>query len=1368
MNSVNLIGRLTRDPELRTTNGGTPVCTLRLAVPRPPKDDGDAGAVFVDVTTFVRQAEAVAEHMVKGRQVAVSGRLEYGSGPARTARPAPGTRSSLPRSTSWTPGTAQRPTTPITTTTSPPEPDGAMLNIGKLRADAVNYYVDCVAPSGADYYFGRGEAPGRWTGSLAAELGLSGVVERTAFERLLAGLHPQTGEELVGAAGSNARSLARSLNQAAPAMPGAEGLDVAQVAAQLQVSTRAVRHWLDAGEVVKEAVRTATPPDVALDDAESYQSRLQELVDAGETPEDLPSAYLLGVRLDNGARGGHRYRWAIPQAGVDRLRDARRPSDARAGWDLVFRPPKSYSVLWAVGPKDLSRAIADIHHQALSDALGYLEDTAATARATAEVGSGRKRVRTGAQGFVVAAFDHRDSRAGDPLLHTHCVVANATRLSDGRWVALDPPGLYRHGLAADAVYQASFRHLAERRLGLASEPVVNGWADVAGVPRPVVEHFSKRSEEIAAELARVGSDSPAARQMAAVASRRAKTTNGTDTGLHEQWRAEATAVGFDSAAVAACLGRASGADVDQARIQALFDRLASPHGLTEAAATFARPDVVAAVATALGGAVNGPDVVAMADRFLASERVVRVREHRPGLPRERILDGRSGAFVDDLANASFTTPELAAIERRLMNLASGEVAWTGPTAPEAAVDDTLAERAQLSDEQQTMVRAVCGSSAVIRPVVGYPGAGKTYATEACVAAFAAAGVPVIGCAVTAEAADELARATALGAGACDTIAHTLLDLDHPDYGGLRPRTVVIVDEASTVSHRDLARLVGHVEAAGGALVMVGDPHQHGAVGPGHFFGWLVSRDGADVPTLRANHRQRDIVDADGNVVVSLAAERVANLEYREGRIAEALVRRDDAGLVTRAATAEELYDIVAADWLAAWRAGTRDPMITTRNAVRHQLNVRARSLLGEAGELSGPVLEAAGRSFQVGDYVVARENDRRLRSEGDATWWVKNGSRGTVAALDGEAHELTVDFAGARGVTHRVRLPSAYLAAGHLEWAYALTDYGVQGRTLGRGKAVVDDTTSAAGAYVATTRGRLENRLYLVDGTVADKQDPDTSHGPPSTRESTFDALAARLAAEVPDALVHEADPWAADAGALAARHSLAELHAALGPVTAILAAAPADVSRRIAGAEAAVEALAARRQLLGDQLNVAGQRNGGRGPARRPDVSLRSEIDAVERRLGTLAQRLAKLRVQAARRQSYLEDHGDQVARRELLRDAIAGRETKVRLAAAALVPEEVLGALGQPPAHAPQEERFRGRRAMEQAALYRDRWSAEAPAGQSDDSASPITAALGPRPHGGEAAHAWDEAARSMADAFDIPCPRPVAVEADPSPAL
>jgi single-strand DNA-binding protein len=73
MNSVNLIGRLTRDPELRETKGGKPVCTMRLAVNGVRDED----VTYVDVVTFDKQAEACAGHLAKGRQVAVAGRLSY-------------------------------------------------------------------------------------------------------------------------------------------------------------------------------------------------------------------------------------------------------------------------------------------------------------------------------------------------------------------------------------------------------------------------------------------------------------------------------------------------------------------------------------------------------------------------------------------------------------------------------------------------------------------------------------------------------------------------------------------------------------------------------------------------------------------------------------------------------------------------------------------------------------------------------------------------------------------------------------------------------------------------------------------------------------------------------------------------------------------------------------------------------------------------------------------------------------------------------------------------------------------------------------------------------------------------------------------
>ena len=77
MNRTTLTGRLTSPPVARTTNGGTQVTSLRLAVPRPPKEGNDQGADFVDVTVFGRQAQACATHLTKGRRIAVDGHLHH-------------------------------------------------------------------------------------------------------------------------------------------------------------------------------------------------------------------------------------------------------------------------------------------------------------------------------------------------------------------------------------------------------------------------------------------------------------------------------------------------------------------------------------------------------------------------------------------------------------------------------------------------------------------------------------------------------------------------------------------------------------------------------------------------------------------------------------------------------------------------------------------------------------------------------------------------------------------------------------------------------------------------------------------------------------------------------------------------------------------------------------------------------------------------------------------------------------------------------------------------------------------------------------------------------------------------------------------
>jgi single-strand DNA-binding protein len=80
MNRVSLVGRLTRDPELRHTASGDPVCSMRLAVTSRARDEsgnwGDRSNYF-DVTVFGRQADTVSTYLTKGRRIGVDGRLSW-------------------------------------------------------------------------------------------------------------------------------------------------------------------------------------------------------------------------------------------------------------------------------------------------------------------------------------------------------------------------------------------------------------------------------------------------------------------------------------------------------------------------------------------------------------------------------------------------------------------------------------------------------------------------------------------------------------------------------------------------------------------------------------------------------------------------------------------------------------------------------------------------------------------------------------------------------------------------------------------------------------------------------------------------------------------------------------------------------------------------------------------------------------------------------------------------------------------------------------------------------------------------------------------------------------------------------------------
>jgi conjugative relaxase-like TrwC/TraI family protein len=146
------------------------------------------------------------------------------------------------------------------------------------------------------------------------------------------------------------------------------------------------------------------------------------------------------------------------------------------------------SLLWALGDRETAEQVTAAHDAAVDAAIGYLQRAAGFTRRGA---GGAETVPV--DGFVAAAFRHRTSRADDPLLHTHVLVANLARTTDDHvWRTLDSRKLFAHAKTAGVLYQAHLRHELTRRLGVAWQPVVNGVADIDGVDRQLIETFSQR------------------------------------------------------------------------------------------------------------------------------------------------------------------------------------------------------------------------------------------------------------------------------------------------------------------------------------------------------------------------------------------------------------------------------------------------------------------------------------------------------------------------------------------------------------------------------------------------------------------------------------------------------------------------------------------------------------------------------------------------------------------------------------------------------------------------------------------------------------------------------------------------------------
>ena len=168
-----------------------------------------------------------------------------------------------------------------------------------------------------------------------------------------------------------------------------------------------------------------------------------------------------------------------------------------AGFDLTFSPSKSVSVAWALADRDTKALIYDCHRRAIEVVLAYAEREVFHSR------SGTNGVvQEDIEGVVATAFTHFDSRAGDPQLHDHVVVANRARsVSDGTWRTLDSRGLFKGLVALSELHQGVLSDLLTAELGWGWDGRARRHSDqlrfeVSGVSEALMAEFSQRSAAI--------------------------------------------------------------------------------------------------------------------------------------------------------------------------------------------------------------------------------------------------------------------------------------------------------------------------------------------------------------------------------------------------------------------------------------------------------------------------------------------------------------------------------------------------------------------------------------------------------------------------------------------------------------------------------------------------------------------------------------------------------------------------------------------------------------------------------------------------------------------------------------------------------
>jgi conjugative relaxase-like TrwC/TraI family protein len=800
------------------------------------------------------------------------------------------------------------------------------------------------------------------------------------------------------------------------------------------------------------------------------------------------------------------------------------------GFDLTFAVPKSVSLAYALADRHIQHVIVTACEAALAETLGWLEREACFVRRGTNKAENRNTWgdawgtrRMIARGFVGAAYRHRTSRAGDPHLHWHVLVANLAQGVDGRWSAIDGRAIYDTARTGGAMFQAAMRRELSAALGVEWGPMHEDAAEIAGIPERVLRAFSRRRDEIAEWLDAAGESGSAAAAAAQRSTRQAKQVPADFAAVEAAWHARADELGWGPAQLEQLLAsidpaaRTTGYVIEDVTWHAGSQQVSSRSvgfdewldslletRVTAHDGTFTRLDLTRAVASMLPASTSIELVETTVQRALASPAIVAVGDHW----RDRTgVQSHDRSIPDDRALRYTSRFLLAAEQRLLAQLTDGTGAGVGVLDPDRV--EAAIRASTLGVDQAEAVQMLTAAGDRIGAMVGRAGTGKTHTLGVLRVVFESAGYTVIGLAPSARAARELEA----GSG----IRSTTIARHRVEQRAIDATTIVVVDEAGMGGTYDLAAIVDQAVRVGAKVVLVGDHRQLPEVAAGGVFSAALDTLGGRVVELTVNRRQQ------------LEWEQAALDQLRHGDVGAAFGAYRLHGRVVLSEDPGEMHARAISDWQQLRASGDALMLAGTR-AEAHLLNHHARRLLAAAGELDvDNEFEIAGRMFAPGEQVVLRRNDTDQRLANGDRFAVDNGMRATITRLDRTGLHVRLSTG------EDVVLERSYVERRLVDYAYALTIHTVQGVTCDHVLVVGPAGLYREAIYVALSRARLSAWIHA---TVAQVDELDR-HGagiplPTETAPDAAQDLLNRMQTSGAKSLVAVGDPDAARVAELA------------------------------------------------------------------------------------------------------------------------------------------------------------------------------------------------------------------------------------------